>query len=775
MDAVRIAHLSDLHCDATDQWTESFEYVLDLLKTLRPHLVVITGDSVDQPLPLYYSTFCKALSKMAKELEETLMAKELEETLHILTVPGNHDYNFYGNKFFCNIMKWCFKRYMKHFFHPHDTGSEVAVSFFRKCSIALFPLDSNDLTFPFGFARGRVKSPIQRLAEMDKEFAGIAEDSRIPYSTCTKIVLLHHHPLPLPSSSFKEKIEKYMVLSNAYPFLRAACSSKIDIIMHGHKHVSSLAKYSVFDQSGTSIVISSCASSVLSDNREIKLVEIRKSGSATVDSYRASSDKFELVSVDHPREVIYYGDIRKRRYNSPDPLKKDSCLIGYVENKTKVLTIQEDGTAWVDLSLYGIQWKPKLNPKKRIIREILRADRGRIKGGVFEFGSCPLEKPLEHNQQEWRHPLLEKDDYPSPCEPEEFEISFRPKNPMSSGLDCFKLGYPLLNGFALTLREHEETYPWPNNVPREEIASISVHYPTYYLELIARFPNGFFPPSKDVHVVATYKEEHSKPSLDLLYGKRSIDHEETRFLVRKGAVRVRPELNEIAVVLKYPRPNLVYSLRWHLPVDTRRVRLLPQHRRGFKTLLGEMRKQHSCRIDGFYKGIITEFLRIDEKQEGELRVFLLAFNDKNKVLEVVRYPPQYAKKKIRNIFIGRGPAGKAFRTRKAQFWEEGAGLFDTSGDAACALERAVDGLSAVKVLALPLMYPRLLNSEWDKLDKGTGKWICPAFGVLSIVAVSENGLKDIQEYTDERREKAIANIYGAVGYQLKKHLGEILP
>ena len=509
------------------------------------------------------------------------------------------------------------------------------------------------------------------------------------------------------------------------------------------------------------------------------MLEIRQSGSAIVASYKAFTDRSSFVKGGgHPSVVIYYGDIRKRKYNNFDFLPdKDRTPIEYIQNKTKIVKIRGDGCAEIYLSLTGIKWRPDIDSRLKILKETLRADMGRILGGCYEFGKCPLDKVIVHNHLQWAHPLLEQGRLLSSCDPDQFDKSFRPKNPTSKEeKDCFKLYYPLLNGFTLTLREHRETYPlWPQGMPRQEIASISVNYPTYYLELVVRFPTGFLPQEKDVYVEAMYRNEPGgPPTMNLLYGKNPICDEETKFLYDKGALRVRPELNELAVIVKYPQPNLVYSLRWNLPPDHRDIALSPRHMRGFEYLLAELNKPRSTLVDSFYTGIASEFLRQDAKENEALKLFLLAYDEKDKTLKVVKCSPEFADKPKHNLFVGRGPAGKAFRTRKAQYWEKGIVIYDRHRT--CEVENVVEGLSPIRVLSLPLMYPRLIEKEWENANSSDEQWLCPAFGVLSIVSIGEKGLKTFSQLTDKKqREDRLADIYRIVGVQLEKHFAPILP
>jgi hypothetical protein len=64
-----------------------------------------------------------------------------------------------------------------------------------------------------------------------------------------RVLALHHHPLPLPEGEGKKMYgvpdEPFMYMVSSATFLDAAMSLDVSLILHGHRHVTGLARYSV--------------------------------------------------------------------------------------------------------------------------------------------------------------------------------------------------------------------------------------------------------------------------------------------------------------------------------------------------------------------------------------------------------------------------------------------------------------------------------------------------------------------------------------------------
>ena len=96
MDSTRIAHLSDLHCNSSKEWNEVFSYITKCLTDISPHIIFITGDLVNSPSK-------KNFRSLKNSIEQIKTNRLLPPNLHIVVVPGNHDYYFKGNNVLIGI------------------------------------------------------------------------------------------------------------------------------------------------------------------------------------------------------------------------------------------------------------------------------------------------------------------------------------------------------------------------------------------------------------------------------------------------------------------------------------------------------------------------------------------------------------------------------------------------------------------------------------------------------------------------------------------------
>ena len=772
MEEIKIAHLSDLHCNSKEEWRNMFPYIMNCLKKIAPHIILVTGDLVHHPKKRHFLTLSKHFDSIRKK-------PQLPNNLHILVVPGNHDYFMFGNNFF-NFYnrKKLYKKFEGDFFHPYGDYYDVLTSILVNFNIALFPLDSNSSNLSFGFAQGRINSPLLVFQKFSEYFQKISTAENINYDFVLKIAITHHHPLPIATSSKEESIERFLVLRNSYQFLESCRVTGIDIILHGHKHMSNLTNYTFFRNENKSITISSCSSSgnYDADRREIKSIEISNSGTINFQSYFSSQHNNDFIEEDKKYETKYYGDIRKVKNQTFCLLQKtNNCSVTNIKNKTKIISLLEDGSAFVTISLANIKWKNNIDRREKIIQERIRSDMGRVAGGFYEFSQCPITG--EGLKEAWKNPSLISEVMPNPEKAEAFIKTFYPSNPDSGAdEDCFKLNYYISCGFALTRREHEERYrSWDQDQPRQEYASISIDYPTDSIELIVRFPTDFYPPVKGIYIEASEKEDISKESgLKMLYRKMPVHKEETQFIIRKGVLRTRPEIDAIAVIIKYPQPNLEYILRWNLPENDNREFDQGQENKRKAIILSEAfnQEKNNHKVDKLYNEL-AQFVKSEVFADGMFSSFLLIYNSQHKYLEVARCEKQFQERITGKIIIGRGPAGKSFKRRKAVFWEKGCGQFAEDGLPDYPIEEVIKDLYPIKVFAMPLIFPAYISTGGEVGDNK--QYICPAWGCLSLVSEFENSFKRLSILAPENQERELGQIFRCINKKLSECVKSSFP
>jgi hypothetical protein len=258
-----LAHLSDLHIkgrddvDALRALTGSLSNELAKLRhgTERIYLI-LTGDLVDAPTP-------EAL-RVAKNFVQNL-ERELPLCTPPFLVPGNHDVKKVGGSLF--------RDNRDAFFNVFPSAKGVWHRTFENDGLELIGLDSNG---DAKFARGKLSqmaydglvASSNHLAQQIRQ----QEHNRSAHEVGElRVLALHHHPLPLAEGEgFKElgfiPDEGFMYLQSPATFLSAAISLGCHVILHGHRHVFGLARYSLprlgnENASWSTIYVLSCPSS----------------------------------------------------------------------------------------------------------------------------------------------------------------------------------------------------------------------------------------------------------------------------------------------------------------------------------------------------------------------------------------------------------------------------------------------------------------------------------------------------------------------------------
>ncbi|MGQ0795253.1 MAG: metallophosphoesterase family protein [Nitrosopumilaceae archaeon] len=180
---MKIVQLSDIHVGSQFR-EEIFDNVIDEVNDLGPTAVLVTGDLTNEGLMKEYEK-CKA--KFAK--------LEVEK---IIAISGNHDYRNTGYLLF------------KKFF-PFETVNV---------------LDDDVVLITLGTAR-----PDRDEGEVGYRQNLWLERTMKKYPKSTKIVAMHHHLIGIPDSGTDR-----VTVIDAGDVLRTALSSKVDLVLCGHKH-----------------------------------------------------------------------------------------------------------------------------------------------------------------------------------------------------------------------------------------------------------------------------------------------------------------------------------------------------------------------------------------------------------------------------------------------------------------------------------------------------------------------------------------------------------
>jgi 3',5'-cyclic AMP phosphodiesterase CpdA len=219
-----IAHISDIHLEGKNNQPINIlksALSVNLKNSAKPHILLVTGDVVDSPSP-------EALQEAKKFVEDL---KTIFDYVYI--IPGNHDVkSFLGS----------FSR--SHEFNKvFNTKDDLLL---RQLGLHLIGIDSTHASY----ARGNITQ-----AEYDsllKKYYD-AESNTLPNEEVEgilRIVAVHHHPLPLAEGEDQKilhsiKDENLMYLESPAKFLEACFSYDVRLILHGHRHVQGITRYSI--------------------------------------------------------------------------------------------------------------------------------------------------------------------------------------------------------------------------------------------------------------------------------------------------------------------------------------------------------------------------------------------------------------------------------------------------------------------------------------------------------------------------------------------------
>jgi len=263
---LRIAHLSDLHFGRTFDGAV-WEYIKDSIRSAQPTLIVASGDFVNHPLPMVM---------LRAKCEIQALAKDCGAEL--IVVPGNHDVGFWGMfqiPVFRRIFYYVFKEateFEQTLYREYSDAKQASARVrtavararmflrsLRYLVLTLIGKTSTRETYPRCWegkqyflacvdsnhnlmaASGSVNpTEMYRLAI---RYRAWLEQSRVRSVFAPRFVVVHHHLLPIPYAE-DDALEGTLVLRNAGTLARELQGVNCDLVLHGHKHLHSMARVS---------------------------------------------------------------------------------------------------------------------------------------------------------------------------------------------------------------------------------------------------------------------------------------------------------------------------------------------------------------------------------------------------------------------------------------------------------------------------------------------------------------------------------------------------
>lgn len=724
MDHLRIVHISDLHCDNTDAWRSAFSYLQKAIIEKRPHLLVITGDCVNQPRASYFDCLEVSLLHLAEQIKQI----DQHHQFFIITIAGNHDRYFWGNRLPFLGLRWgVYDKYRARLSYPREFTdyNKFLVQIFKKLGLALFPLDSNKKSrIAFGFARGRLDNPLLQLQEFENLYKEVNPKK---YETATKIALLHHHIFPLPSDRVGERLEPYNIMVNAYQFLDATTNLKIDMVLHGHRHESEAMSVSLLTRNSQHLVVCACGTSCKAGEKShaFNAINLSQHGDCTLTQYNAC-EKTPNFLPSQPIHLIPYFEVREKRNNqhilfapriSTQTLrataKETSSAtppIKCVGMQTKLTTIRESGNSFSRIIYSDIEWDQKGAQHDLFLKHPIYADIGRL---IFLNAGLSVDQ----NPKQHCYSIDTVGKKPKICSSDPEELSFNIK-PIGS-LDNIKkahciLNYAVSNAYTVYKYQHEDAYPeYPNDekTVREEFCAIRANYATPLLRLVIKFEsNKLFPDPAGIYVTAfkdRYSVDDEQPVsaryiLNREYKKNNFfDSDETTFINHIYALSVYPDMNEILLNIPTPQPKVVYSVHWEVQDDPEEFALDANAKQKLAKSRDFFADPSNRNATIFYETLV-ERIKLSLSENG-LQGILFGYNNDDKCLRVINTPSNL--QCSGSLCIGRGVAGKAFKTGESQFFANCDSEDDAFFKELLVVERVAENFNPEFVLSLPLKIP----------------------------------------------------------------------
>ena len=250
-----ILHLSDLHFDSAghDEVWKSLETYVN--QTLKPDLIVVTGDIVDSP--------SRDSFQRARDSLERLQATHKRR---YLVCAGNHDRHWRGN-----ATGWATKLFSK-----LKRAQDAQPWFAEFFGAHLARLDQyEDIDLPAGTYNWKVRFAGIDSAISAKYLArGFIQPNDLQLMSGLSanakdvdavFLLMHHHLLPIASVERVVQGVADMVsgttVVNAGTTLESLVNSQVNVVLHGHEHERNVARFGTFGpRQGETVVLGSGSS-----------------------------------------------------------------------------------------------------------------------------------------------------------------------------------------------------------------------------------------------------------------------------------------------------------------------------------------------------------------------------------------------------------------------------------------------------------------------------------------------------------------------------------
>jgi UDP-2,3-diacylglucosamine pyrophosphatase LpxH len=358
MSTIRIAHISDLHFGSQGQiacWQQLRDYLND---TLKPTLVLVTGDIVHTPKG--------ALFHAAKEELDLLRVARPNPRDAYRVCAGNHDRHPLGNASgklapFINLIR----------------GPGGSSSWFDQVFRGVAPTiqnperlelvsDNNRWTLRIMGCDTSEKAMYTAMGFVtDRDVTDLADSGRADPNVDLVILMHHHHLLSIweleKNRQHLKDIFQPTVMLNAGTVLEALTLGHVNIVLHGHEHFRAYAKYGTPQRQDSETVVVGAGSGTGNDSYDgcalrrasFNVLELRHNRSIFLQEFRHDGAKwnpqpsFQLLDDRAIRRTRFY---RRTPPGSP-PTSKVTKYVDFKSDRTVEIT-----QSWTNWTIENGQW-----------------------------------------------------------------------------------------------------------------------------------------------------------------------------------------------------------------------------------------------------------------------------------------------------------------------------------------------------------------------------------------------------------------------------------
>lgn len=688
-DRVVIAHISDLHFTAsTDRGDRIWTALLDDLKRtdVRVDLVAVTGDLIDSSVAdnLGENGVVTALRGVKKYLLNDLCpAAEVNPQTAMLVVPGNHDFRLKGLIWKQSQFDLFYKEFQGYF------GTRL----FKKLRLCLFTFDSNTPDRALNFATGLVRE--NDLIEHHGQANQIAKDHGEFWLSSTRVVLIHHHPMPIAPTQHREKMsagEEFMLLKNAGLFMEQMVKTKMDLVLHGHRHYPAYSRVSFPTSEGGQHAIAIVAAGSVGKHDDYdfsyNLITVSRTGELSLERRVLTGAVYEQD------KIVSISDYESARNKRCARRNGDDRPIIRADKYVRVDAIRAgSGDAVIDETFYGAQSvsDTPISSMSRILTS---------HSGVF--GTWTYEAP-DGQKIEW--------DWSGPPVGAERKGITTLNPPLGKTPLTFSRHGTTFNAIHFNQRDRLDA---TDQKVKEEWINMSTRHVYDAALLQVSFPAAAFP--------ADFRLEVTRPD-----GTRDSQEEE---FVRPRLTRF-PSTRSALLVLPTPLPDYSYKIVWDLPPDEMEELNLSAPEKGFaadvvKKLLA-LRKPacpHWARVEQALLTLRKEILSVptycSPLKDDQLEVELFVYDAQVGGLVCATTLSDHGKDLSSWIIKpGRFVVGQAFRRREEVVLVNLRGI---RSEAAPYYE-PIPGLESLPphtvIFSMPLFYPVRNGSKVGALSLGS--------------------------------------------------------